>query len=78
MFGVSGFAAGLHVKDCQGGFYRELREAHDRTTARWPAAPWMLTRAFAKHVKGLHVFRFSASAARQPAALPLNHGASRR
>ena len=33
------------------GFYRELREAHDRTTARWPAAPWMLARAFAKHVK---------------------------
>ena len=31
--------------------FRELREAHDRTTARWPAAPWMLARAFAKHVK---------------------------
>ena len=39
--------------------FRELREAHDRTTARWPAAPWMLARAFAKHVKGQHVFRFS-------------------
>ena len=39
-----------HVKDCQCGF-RELRETHDRTTARWPAAPWMLARAFAKHVK---------------------------
>ena len=34
-----------------GGFYRDLREAHDRTTARWPAAPWMLTRAFAKRVR---------------------------
>ena len=31
--------------------FRELREAHNRTTARWPAAPWMLARAFAKHVK---------------------------
>ena len=40
---------GLHV------IFRELREAHDRTTARWPAAPWMLARAFAKHVKGQHV-----------------------
>ena len=28
--------------------YRELRETHDRTTARWPTAPWMLARAFAK------------------------------
>ena len=26
--------------------FRELREAHDRTTARWPTAPWMLARAF--------------------------------
>ena len=31
-------------------FFRELREAHDRTTARWPAAPWMLARAFAKQM----------------------------
>ena len=37
--------AGLRV------VFREQREAHDRTTARWPAAPWMLARAFAKHVK---------------------------
>ena len=32
------------------GFYRELRETHDRTTARWPSAPWMLARASAKRV----------------------------
>ena len=31
--------------------YRELRETHDRTTARWPAAPWMLPRASAKRVR---------------------------
>ena len=31
--------------------YRELREAHDRTTARWPAAPWMLARASAKRMR---------------------------
>ena len=30
--------------------FRELREAHDRTTARWPTAPWMLARAFAKRM----------------------------
>ena len=35
---------------CQEG-YRELREAHDRTTARWPAAPWMLARASAKRMR---------------------------
>ena len=39
------------VKHCQDSFYRELREAHDRTTARWPAAPWMPARAFAKQIK---------------------------
>ena len=37
-------------QDCPCG-YRELREAHDRTTARWPAAPWMLARASAKRSK---------------------------
>ena len=35
--------------------FRELREAHDRTTARWPAAPWMLARAFAKRIKHCQV-----------------------
>ena len=37
-------------KHCQRGF-RYLREAHDRTTARWPTAPWMLARASAKRIK---------------------------
>ena len=27
-------------------FLRDLREAHDRTTARWTSSPWMLARAF--------------------------------
>ena len=40
------YGAGLPV-----WVYRELREAHDRTTARWPAAPWMLARAFAKRMR---------------------------
>ena len=30
---------------------RELRETHDRTPARWPTAPWMFARAFAKRNK---------------------------
>ena len=30
--------------------FRELRYTHDRTTARWPAAPWMLDRAFTKRM----------------------------
>ena len=42
--GIGGCAAGLPV--C----FRELREAHDRTTARWPTAPWMLARASAKRM----------------------------
>ena len=45
---LSGFAAAL-----SGGcfaIFRNLREAHDRTTARWPTAPWMLARASAKRV----------------------------
>ena len=38
------------AQHCQCIFYRYLREAHDRTTARWPAAPWMLARASAKRM----------------------------
>ena len=46
-------------KHCQCGF-RYLREAHDRTTARWPTAPWTLARASAKRIK--HCWcRFSTS-----------------
>ena len=46
------------------GFYRELREAHDRTAARWPAAPWMLARAFAKRMLCQEGFHESHSRAR--------------
>ena len=31
-----------------GSFYRYLREAHDRTTARCSSSPWMLACASAK------------------------------
>ena len=48
---------------CQEG-YRELREAHDRTTARWPAAPWMLARASAKRMRCQCGFHESHSLAR--------------
>ena len=41
-------------------FYRYLREAHDRTTARWPAAPWMLARASAKRILCQEVLRKDA------------------
>ena len=73
---LSGFAAAL-----PGGcfaIFRNLREAHDRTTARWPTAPWMLARASAKRVisheshhlarcsKWAHLHFSSASAAQKP------------
>ena len=38
----------ISVKTLPVWFYRELREAHDRTTARWPTAPWMQVRASTK------------------------------
>ena len=42
--------APANSKHCQ-CVYRELREAHDRTTARWPTAPWMLARASTKRMR---------------------------
>ena len=53
------------------GVYRELREAHDRTTARWPTAPWMLARACtAKNVGCVSPERASRTQSGVSVALP--------
>ena len=41
-FGTIPFLVSARLRNI---LYRDLREAHNRTTARWPAAPWMLARA---------------------------------